>query len=121
MEPSAATISDGTYPLSRSLYLYVNTDKVATNSTLAAFVDSYLSDQGIAAVTDADYMAIPAERLAATRQAWAQAEGCSERETVGRRRRPWMLTAADLRGVGPPVGEAIRRLRRRAGVSVVTR
>jgi phosphate transport system substrate-binding protein len=75
VEPSASTISDGTYPLSRSLYLYVNTDKAATNSTLAAFVDSYLSDQGIAAVTDADYVAIPAERLTATRQAWAQAGG----------------------------------------------
>ena len=73
--PSASTIADGTYPLARSLYVYVNTDKVASNPTLAAFVDSYLSDQGIAAVTDADYVAIPAERLAATRQAWAQAEG----------------------------------------------
>ena len=75
VEPSASTISDGTYPLSRSLYLYVNTDKMASNPTLVSFVDSYLSDQGIAAVTDADYVAIPAERLAATRQAWTQAGG----------------------------------------------
>ena len=63
VEPSAETISDGTYPLSRSLYIYVNTDKLATNPALAAFVDYYLSDAGIAAVTDADYVAIPQERL----------------------------------------------------------
>ncbi|MEP6758525.1 MAG: substrate-binding domain-containing protein [Actinomycetota bacterium] len=73
--PSAATIADGTYPLSRSLYVYVNTDKLASSPTLASFVDYYLSDAGIGAVTDADYVSIPADRLAATRQAWTQAGG----------------------------------------------
>ena len=73
--PSAEAIADGTYPLSRSLYVYVNTDKLASNPTLTAFVDYYLSDEGIAAVTDADYVSIPADRLAATRQAWSQAGG----------------------------------------------
>ena len=75
VEPSAATIADGSYPLSRSLYIYVNTDKVASNPTLKAFVDFYLSDAGIASVTDADYVAIPSERLDASRQAWNQAMG----------------------------------------------
>ena len=75
VEPSAATISDGSYPLSRSLYIYVNTDKVASNDTLKAFVDYYVSDAGIASVTDADYVAIPSERLNKSRAAWAAAEG----------------------------------------------
>jgi phosphate transport system substrate-binding protein len=75
VEPSADTISDGSYPLSRSLYIYVNTDKVATNDTLKAFVDYYLSDAGIASVTVADYVAIPSDRLDASRQTWAAAEG----------------------------------------------
>jgi len=75
VEPSASTISDGTYPLSRSLYIYVNTDKVATNDTLKAFVDYYLSDTGIASVTAADYVAIPSDRLDASRSAWSTAEG----------------------------------------------
>ena len=75
VEPSASTISDGTYPLSRSLYIYVNTDKVATNDTLKAFVDYYLSDTGIASVTAADYVAIPSDRLDASRSAWSAAEG----------------------------------------------
>ena len=73
VEPSSDTISDGSYPLSRSLYIYVNTDKLATNPALAPFVDYYLSDAGIAAVTDADYVAIPQERLDASRQTWSDA------------------------------------------------
>jgi phosphate transport system substrate-binding protein len=75
VEPSASTIADGTYPLSRSLYIYVNTDKATSNSTLKAFVDFYLSDQGISSVTDADYVAIPSERLSASRQTWAGSSG----------------------------------------------
>jgi phosphate transport system substrate-binding protein len=75
VEPSAATIADGTYPLSRSLYIYVNTDKVASNDTLKAFVDYYLSDQGIQSVTQADYVAIPAARLEKSRSTWAAAAG----------------------------------------------
>jgi phosphate transport system substrate-binding protein len=75
VEPSSDTISDGSYPLSRSLYIYVNTDKIESNPALKPFVDYYLSDEGIAAVTDADYVGIPPERLDATRQAWEQAAG----------------------------------------------
>ncbi len=75
VEPSAETISDGTYPLSRSLYIYVNTDKLSTNPALKPFVDYYLSDAGIASVTDADYVAIPQERLDASRAAWQAAAG----------------------------------------------
>jgi phosphate transport system substrate-binding protein len=73
IEPSADTIADGSYPLSRSLYIYVNTDKAASNPALKAFVDYYLSDEGIQSVTDADYVAIPADQLEATRQAWTTA------------------------------------------------
>jgi phosphate transport system substrate-binding protein len=73
VEPSTDTIADGSYPLSRSLYIYVNTDKVASSPALKAFVDFYLSDEGIQAVVDSDYVAIPQDQLDATRQAWASA------------------------------------------------
>ena len=73
--PSHDTIADGSYPLSRSLYIYVNTDKVATNPALKAFVDYYVSDEGIAAVGDADYVDLPADRIAATQAAWQSAAG----------------------------------------------
>ena len=51
--PSIETIADGTYPLSRSLYIYVNTDAAASNPALAAYVDLYVSADGLAAAAEA--------------------------------------------------------------------
>ena len=70
VEPSPATIGDGSYPFSRSLYIYVNTVKAAENPGLASFVDLYLSEDGLAAVSDAGYVALPEDRIQATRDAW---------------------------------------------------
>jgi phosphate transport system substrate-binding protein len=69
--PDVATIGDGTYPLSRSLYIYVNTAKVAENPALKAFVDYYVSDEGITAVDQAGYVDLPADRIAATQSTWS--------------------------------------------------
>lgn len=71
--PSIETIADGSYPLSRSLYIYVNTDKVASNETLAAFVDYYVSDAGIVATEEAGYVGLPSADLEATRASWSAA------------------------------------------------
>jgi len=68
--PTAETIASNEYPMSRPLFIYVNTDKEATNPAITAFVDYYLSDAGIAAVTEADYIALGADELAATRATW---------------------------------------------------
>ncbi len=68
--PTPETIASGDYPMSRPLFIYVNLDKAATNPVIPAFVDYYLSDAGIAAVTMADYIAIGTDELAATRSAW---------------------------------------------------
>ncbi len=73
--PSKETIADASYPLSRSLYIYVNTDKVATNAALKAFVAYYVSNEGITAVTDADYVALPSDQLATTQSGWSAASG----------------------------------------------
>ena len=69
--PDATTIGDGTYPFSRTLYIYVNNAKAAENPAVKAFVDLYVSDEGIASVTEAGYVALPADQLAATQDAWA--------------------------------------------------
>jgi phosphate transport system substrate-binding protein len=69
--PTYDTISDASYPLSRSLYIYVNTAKVAANPALKAFVDYYLSDEGIQAVNQAGYVDLPADRLDAARATWS--------------------------------------------------
>ena len=71
MAPTYDTISDGSYPLSRSLFIYVNTAKVAENAALKSFVDYYLSDEGIQAVNQAGYVDLPADRLDAARTTWS--------------------------------------------------
>jgi len=68
--PTPETIASNEYPMSRPLFIYVNTDKEATNPAITAFVDYYLSDAGIAAVTEADYIALTADELTATRSTW---------------------------------------------------
>ena len=72
--PSDASIADGTYPLSRALYIYVNTDKAAESQELTDFVDYFLSDEGLAAVGDAGYVNLPAAEIEATRSAWEAAK-----------------------------------------------
>jgi phosphate transport system substrate-binding protein len=68
--PNADTIASGEYPMSRPLFIYVNADEAASRPELAAFVDYYLSDQGMAAVTEADYIAVAPDVLEQTRSAW---------------------------------------------------
>jgi phosphate transport system substrate-binding protein len=68
--PSDETIADGSYPIARPLFIYVNPDKAAENPALTAFVDFYLSDEGISAVTDVGYVALPADLLEDTRARW---------------------------------------------------
>ena len=71
--PSIETIADGTYPLSRSLYIYVNTDAAASNPALAAYVDLYVSPDGLAAAAEAGYVELPEADRTATQSAWASA------------------------------------------------
>jgi phosphate transport system substrate-binding protein len=68
--PDSETIASGEYPISRDLFIYVNTDNAADNPALAGFVDYFLSDEGIAAVTEADYVALDSAALDETRAAW---------------------------------------------------
>lgn len=70
VEPSAENVNNGTYPISRLLYLYVNTEKLSSNPAIEPFVDFYLSDEGIASVTEVQYIALPADDLEATRSIW---------------------------------------------------
>jgi phosphate transport system substrate-binding protein len=69
--PTTATIAGGDYPLSRPLYIYVNTSKAAAKASLASFVDYYLSDDGLTAVSEAGYVQLPAADIEETRSAWA--------------------------------------------------
>ena len=68
--PSDETVNDGTYPLSRGLLIYVNKAKAEENAALSAFVDFYLSDEGLASVTEVGYVAMTDEEITATRATW---------------------------------------------------
>lgn len=72
--PNSETVSDGTYPISRPLFIYPNLGKAAENAAVVAYVDFYLSDEGIANASEVGYVSLPAEELAATRAAWETAK-----------------------------------------------
>ena len=75
VEPSIETISDGTYPLSRPLFIYVNAASLADNPAAAAYVDYYLGDGGYQAVADAGYVQMTEDDFATTVDAWTEAGG----------------------------------------------
>jgi phosphate transport system substrate-binding protein len=67
VEPTLETIQDGSYPLSRSLYIYVNKAKAEENEALQAFVDFYL--EGLTEFVEGqDYVAL--DDQAATDEIW---------------------------------------------------
>ena len=72
--PTGVTIADGSYPLSRSLFIYPNVATAGSDEAVKAFVDHYLTEDGLVlAVEEAGYIALPADRQDASRSAWDSA------------------------------------------------
>ncbi len=73
VEPTAETIADNSYPISRDLYIYVNKAKAAENPAVAAYVDYYLADGTISTVLETvPYVNLcPPRPSAETQAAWA--------------------------------------------------
>ena len=72
--PTAETIADGTYPLSRPLFIYVNKAKAVANPAVAAYVDYYLAEGTISKVLETvPYVNLTADVLAESRSAWEAA------------------------------------------------
>ena len=67
--PSADTIADGSYPLSRPLFIYVNKAVAEKNPAVKAYVDFYIGD-GLEAVEDVGYVALPDDQLKESADAW---------------------------------------------------
>jgi phosphate transport system substrate-binding protein len=74
VEPTPDTISSGEYPIARDLYIYVNTVKLAENPAVQAYVDYYLTDEGIASATEVGYVALHPDDLEASRSVWESGE-----------------------------------------------
>ena len=64
------TIAAAEYPISRYLYIYPNLANAADEPAVEAFVDYYLSDEGLAEVSAAGYVQLAEADVTATRGAW---------------------------------------------------
>ena len=71
VEPNAETVADGSYPLSRPLFIYVSKSAADDNKAVVDYVDFYLTDEGlVTAVEEVGYVALPEDQRAATRKVW---------------------------------------------------
>ena len=67
--PTPETIASNEYPISRDLFIYVNTARADANPAVVSFVDWLLTD-GIGSVAEADYVPLDETALAETQTAW---------------------------------------------------
>lgn len=74
VEPTSETIADGTFPISRPLFIYVSAAKAEENPALVSFVDFYLSDEGLASVSEVGYVSLQPDAIEQTRQVWESRE-----------------------------------------------
>jgi phosphate transport system substrate-binding protein len=73
VEANPETIASYEYPLSRPLQIYVNLEKAAQKPELQAFVDLYMSDDGLGtAVTEVGYVEIEDSAKEESRAAWEE-------------------------------------------------
>ena len=76
--PTAETITDNSYPLSRPLYIYVSKSALTDKPEVQAFVDYYLSDEGLASVAAVGYVDLPADEIDVSRTTLADGTTGSE-------------------------------------------
>ena len=69
--PTAETIADGSYPFSRTLYVYVSKTSLADNPAVKSYVDLYLSEDGLRKVAEAGYVALGDDVIAKTQETWS--------------------------------------------------
>src|SRR5688572_21654417 len=74
VEPNQTTVDDGSYPISRPLFLYSDATILAEKPQVAAFIYFYLSNVNDN-ISDVGYFPAPAADLQAAMDAWASATG----------------------------------------------
>ncbi|MSO87038.1 MAG: hypothetical protein EXQ71_05905 [Acidimicrobiia bacterium] len=72
--PTPEAISSGDYPLSRELFIYVNAKSATDSEAVAAYVDYYLSEAGIASVEEVGYVGLDPVVLEESRSVWQAKE-----------------------------------------------
>lgn len=74
VEPSQATVDDGTYPISRPLFIYSDANIMKEKPQVAAFIYFYLSNVNDE-ISDVGYFPAPSADLNAAMDAWKIAVG----------------------------------------------
>ena len=76
VKPTVKTIKDGTYPISRTLYIYPNNAKVSSNATLKDFLNYFITKKNLTKlVSQANYVPLAAADIQSTVDAWKQLSG----------------------------------------------
>lgn len=88
VEPSAATVQDGSYALSRPLFIYSDADIMREQPQVTDFISYYL-DRVKEIIVDVGYFQASPEELARARGEWLSASGAANRPSV---------TAAEVSG-----------------------
>jgi phosphate transport system substrate-binding protein len=71
VKPTAKTIQDGTYPISRPLFIYPDNAKLTSGSAVKAYFDYYMTEETLTkTVTDAGYVPLSAADRQATISAY---------------------------------------------------
>jgi phosphate transport system substrate-binding protein len=71
------TVADGSYPIARPLFIYVNLESARQRPAVGAFVDFYLSDEGLTSADEVGYVDLLPEQMAEVRAAWQRAQGAA--------------------------------------------
>jgi phosphate transport system substrate-binding protein len=71
VEPNAATVEDGSYPLARPLFIYSDADIMRDKPQVAAFVNFFLT-YGDEEAADVGYFPAPEARLDAAKERWVE-------------------------------------------------
>jgi len=72
--PNPETIASFDYPISRPLFIYVNKQKLEENPATEAYVDFYLSDEGLASAEEVGYIPLDESATEETRGVWESLE-----------------------------------------------
>ena len=72
--PTPETISSGEYPIARDLYIYAKRESYENKPEVEAFIDLYLSDEGLASVEEVGYVDLADEDIQGTVDNWEAKE-----------------------------------------------
>ena len=68
--PTDDAVADGSYPIARPLFIYVNLGRAERSAALRGFVDFDLSDAGLGSADEVGYVELTDAQAEATREAW---------------------------------------------------